>query len=96
VNNSRKNCGKWVDCPHPHGDDGPCPLKVMVCRHTPRCIKAIPGTTEAEVTANPWDYFHKRPGFGLPKEVYHGDIYMAPSSSSQPSFHAGHEDTVMN
>lgn len=34
-NNQRKNCLVYIDCPH-------CDLKILVCSHSPTCLKEIP------------------------------------------------------
>jgi hypothetical protein len=52
-NQSRKGCVVWVSCPH---DD--CQLKIWVCSHMPRCIKAVPGLTEYQVAEHSHLYFH--------------------------------------
>lgn len=36
LNQRRKGCVVWVDCPH-------CSLKIMACQHLPRCVKFCPG-----------------------------------------------------
>lgn len=36
VNQRRKGCLVWVDCPH-------CNLKILVCPHLPPCVKYAPG-----------------------------------------------------
>jgi hypothetical protein len=38
VNNSRKNCGVIVKCPH-----GDCEKFISTCQHVPRCIFYVPG-----------------------------------------------------
>lgn len=46
TNNSRKNCGMVLDCPH-------CELKIQACKHSPRCITYVEGF-------NTWDDFVER------------------------------------
>jgi hypothetical protein len=36
VNNSRKNCGKIINCAH-------CEKKYIACDHEPKCISYVPG-----------------------------------------------------
>jgi hypothetical protein len=38
LNNGRKGCRVWVDCPH----EG-CGKKIRVCAHEPSCIRYCPG-----------------------------------------------------
>jgi hypothetical protein len=41
LNNGRKGCLVFVDCPH-------CQLKIFVCTHQPTCIKHAPGFSSWE------------------------------------------------
>jgi hypothetical protein len=43
LNQQRKNCQVWVDCPH-----SGCLLKVRCCPHNPMCIKFCDGYTDCE------------------------------------------------
>jgi hypothetical protein len=52
-NQRRKGCVVWVSCSH---DD--CEKVVLACPHEPKCIKTIPGVTEAEYLASPLVYRH--------------------------------------
>jgi Zinc-binding loop region of homing endonuclease len=47
ANNRRKGCKVWVDCPHKG-----CSEKIIVCDHSPSCIKYVPGYET-------WDEFLK-------------------------------------
>lgn len=47
-NGLRKNCVVWVDCPHPLPSGAPCPLKISVCQHFPKCIKYCAGYSSQE------------------------------------------------
>lgn len=38
LNNLRKGCAVWIDCPHKG-----CSKKILVCFHEPKCIKFCPG-----------------------------------------------------
>lgn len=53
VNNSRKNCVVWGDCGIPG-----CEVKTLLCKHEPRCIRALPNVSEAEFRSNPARWFH--------------------------------------
>uniref|UniRef100_A0A183BPM1 Zf-His_Me_endon domain-containing protein n=1 Tax=Globodera pallida TaxID=36090 RepID=A0A183BPM1_GLOPA len=53
LNQDRKGCAVWVECPH-----ADCDLRVWACVHEPKCIKMVAGATEAEVLAAPELYFH--------------------------------------
>jgi hypothetical protein len=50
-NQDRKGCSVWVQCPH-------CPKKIWACEHKPRCIRAIPGVTEAQFLKDLVLYMH--------------------------------------
>jgi hypothetical protein len=45
ANNARKGCVVWVDCPH----CGPGGRKLLVCQHTPPCIRSCPGYGDNDV-----------------------------------------------
>lgn len=53
LNQARKGCLVWVDCPH----EG-CELKVSACRHQPPCLKSIPGVAWADFSRSPGQYIH--------------------------------------
>lgn len=42
ANNARKNCVVWMDCPCEVGK------KLLICTHSPPCIKYVPGFTSQE------------------------------------------------
>jgi homing endonuclease-like protein len=55
ANNNRKGCRVWVDCPHG------CEEKILVCEHTPSCIRYVPGYES-------WEAFRTSGVHGITKD----------------------------
>jgi hypothetical protein len=58
LNQQRKGCAVWVNCPHG------CKKKVNACVHEPRCIKTIDGVEWEDFVQNPGRYIHDEALYG--------------------------------